>query len=305
MPNLNRGILMPDLSHARHGFRHTLDSALEVLAGLGVSPDRITLEMAGRGWPTHTVVAQEPAAGASLGLNQAVALWVAGSGVFFDLPSGMWDLGGEPEPGTGELITIFDDPLQKMAHWIRQGGLLFDVRKDNPEGIVRWISLFGIRASDWPAEVRYDLALLLPSLQRLAGKESGMRFVFRALLKLPLQEIQRRPGSVPMAHDQVSRLGEQNNRLSLEMVVGDRRPHVASWRFVFGPVPPITYYQYRSPDYVKLLRAALDLVAPCYQPFETAWSVLDANRAPRLGYPLQNGVLGVNTHLGREMKATP
>jgi hypothetical protein len=289
---------MPDLSRGRHGFRHTLDSALDVLFALGISPARITVQMAGSGWPTDAVIGQEPPAGMPLTADRTIALSVAGSGVFFDLPAGMWDKGGEREFGTDELVNLFDDPLQKMAHWIRDGARLFDIRKDRPDDCARWLRLFGITADAWPSEFHYELALLLPSLHRLAGRENGMGFIFSTLLKLPLLEIRRRPHTVHLARHRQSRLGERQSRLGLDLVASDRRNDLSGWRLVFGPVTLFTYCQYRDPYYEKLLRATVELAVPCYQPVEIAWSVLDVHQAPRLGYPRQNGVLGVNTHLG-------
>src|SRR5262245_24865040 len=134
---MDSALPMPDLSQGRHGFRHTLDSALDVLFGLGISPGRISVHMAGDGWPSGTVLGQEPAAGTLLTADRAVVLSVAGNGVAFDLPWGMWDKGGEREPGTQEMLGVFDDPLQKMGHSIRHGARLFDVRKDKAEACAR------------------------------------------------------------------------------------------------------------------------------------------------------------------------
>src|SRR6266700_3174851 len=173
---------MPDFSRSHYGFHHTVDSALEILQDLRVSPVRITIRMAGRGWPTCWVVEQSPGPGTILSKDTAVSLAVAGLGFFHALPVGMWEKGGETEPGTQEILELVDDPIRKAAHWIREGARLFDIRPENPMDCARWIALFGLSADDWPQETWYNLALLLPSLQRLAGKERGVRFTLRLLL---------------------------------------------------------------------------------------------------------------------------
>jgi len=254
--------------------------------------------MAGEGWPTGAVIGQDPLPGTPLSPDRSVVLFVAGSGLAAWLPVGMWDRGNEAELGTDDLAGLFDDPLQKMAHWIREGAQLFDVRRDNPAACARWLALFGLSAEDWPNEMLCDLALLLPSLHKMAGTLDGARFIFHTLLALPLLDVRRRPAIVRLASDQQSRLGARHSRVAVDLVAGDYREDLSVWTLVFGPVTLPVYNQYRDPAYEKLLQAVAALAVPCYQPFDTAWSVLDMRRAPRLGSAGENSVLGVNTHLG-------
>jgi len=254
--------------------------------------------MAGCGWRAGIVTGQEPAPGTPLSPDRSIVLSVAGTGLGADLPLGMWDRGGETEPGTEELLALFDDPLQKMAHGIREGALLFDICRDNPAACGRWLSLFGFSLDDWPSEMLYTLALLLPSLQRLSGTLKGMRFIFSALLRLPLLEVRRRPSIVRLEADQHSRLGARHSCLSVDLIAGDYREALSAWTLVFGPVALSTYHLYQDPYHQKLLCNVASLAVPYHQLLETAWSVLDARRAPRLGFAIENGALGVNSHLG-------
>src|SRR5690348_7829408 len=104
---------MPDLSHPHRGFHHTIDSALEIFNDLRVSPSQITIRMAGQGLPTFWVVEQSPAPDTILTKDTPISLAVAGLGFFHSLPVGMWDKGGEEEPGTQEILELLDDPIQK------------------------------------------------------------------------------------------------------------------------------------------------------------------------------------------------
>ena len=70
--------VMPELAISQHGFRHTVDSALEIFASLGVSASRITLTMAGRGLPSRWVETQRPAPGTPLGPGDTIELRIAG-----------------------------------------------------------------------------------------------------------------------------------------------------------------------------------------------------------------------------------
>src|SRR5262245_15841865 len=73
---------MPDMVQPRHGFHHTIDSALLALLRMGVGTDRITIKKAGRGWSRSRVTEQRPAAGAPLGREAVVELTVEGDGMF-------------------------------------------------------------------------------------------------------------------------------------------------------------------------------------------------------------------------------
>lgn len=289
---------MPDLCQGTHGFHHTLDSALDVLARMGVSSSRITIRMAGPGWPSYWVVAQSPAPGSALAPDVMLSLSIAGPSFFRSLPAGMWDTGGELEPGTQEIVELFDDPLQKAAHWIRQGARLFDVSPDNLPACSRWLALFGITPEEWPSEKWFPLALLLPSLNRIAGKESGIRLALRALLDLPLLEVRRMPAFSYMREEDLSRLGAQATRLGRDYILGDRLEDLECLTLVIGPVSLKTYRVFQRERELRDIEAALALCAPCYQRYRISWLVNYPNKNPRLGMEEENARLGVNSHMG-------
>jgi hypothetical protein len=291
--------VMPDFSHSFHGFHHTIDSALETLSSHGISASRITVRMAGLGWPDHWVIEQDPAPGAELTPDVRLTLDVAGLGFFQALPVGMWDKGGEAEPGTFEIVQVFDDPLQKAAHWVRQGARLFDIRPDNHRACRRWIELFGLDPESWPRENWYHLALLLPNLHRLAGRKEGMELAFRLLLGLPIFEIRRRAGWRYLADPDLSVLGEQYSRLGVDTVIGDRMESLGRQTIKLGPVSLKTYYSYQQEDKARLIDAVLNLSSACHQQYRISWLVLNPARPPRLGFEEQNARLGVNSHLGQ------
>jgi len=289
---------MPELAHGFQGFHHTLDSALAILCDLGVAAARVTLRMAGRGYPTRWVVEQDPAPGEELHPGASIRLSIAGTGVFNALPIGMWEQGGEVEPGTREIVEVLDDPLQKAGLWLREGARLFDIQPGNPAACSRWIGLFGLNAEDWPEEMWYKLALILPSLHELAGKERGIRFALNFLLDLPLKEIRRSQTFQYFEANAVSRTGMCFSRLGVDAILGARVEDLARLTLLTGPVELRTYYDFTGDEKRKLLEAVLDLVCPCYQRRKLQWVVLDPTKPPRLGDELQNGRLGINSYLG-------
>src|ERR1700753_2454887 len=99
----------------------------------------------------------------------------------------------------------------------------------------------------------FPLALLLPHLQALAGTERGLRFAFDLLLNLPVKAIRRSPSFRQLEDADLSRLGAQNTRLSVDLIVGNRKEELAKLTLVLGPVPVDTYYEFRSQDKRKLL----------------------------------------------------
>jgi hypothetical protein len=297
--------VMPSLASGYFGFRHTVGSALKVLSGLGLPASRITIRMAGLGYPSRWVVAQDPPAGTALSGSALITLSVAGLGFFHALPVGMWDRGGEQEPGTQEIFELLDDPIQKAAHFIREGAGLFELHPDNLDACSRWIALFGLTPEDWPTRTWYSLSLLLPSLQELAGTRHGVSLIFRLLLDLAINEIRHFPAVRLLPSDDWSLLADRASRLGVDCIVGDRVEDFSGALVVIGPVSLQEYFDHQRGERRALLSRVLDLAISCHRHCRVSWLVLDPTRAPRLGYEAENARLGINSHLGRPVAAAP
>jgi len=293
-------VRMPDLTRPRYGFSHTADSALTSLSRAGVAAGRITVKSAGPGWQAGRVVWQEPAPGEPLTADKDVKLKIAGEGLFYYLPTGMRDNAGDTELGAEELAALFDDPVEKAAYLIRQGGLYFDVRPENRYGCARWIRLFGIEPRDWPEEMWHPLATLLPWLHVRAGTEAGLRQALRTLLGLEVRRIGRRARVTRLAAGQASRLGERASQLGVDLVAGDGLEDEAALALTLGPISLDEYARQRTAEGEARLARVLRLVVPCHLECSVDWLVGDEGRAPRLGEAEENSVLGVNSHLGLE-----
>ena len=289
---------MPDLAHGERGFHHTVDSALEILAELAVSPHRITLTMAGRGLPSRWVVSQSPAAGAPLGPGDTITLEIAGTGYWHSLPVAFWDAGSDGQPGTREILSAVDDPYQKAAHWLREGARLFDIGPRNLDACARWMALFGLNSEHWAPESWHTLAILLPSLQALAGKEYGMRFALHHMLGLPLEGVRRRPRKRYLEDEQLSLLAKRLSRLGVDSVLGDHIEDLSELELLIGPVPLAQFQTFQQGERKSLLEAVLYLILPCHQRYTVRWSVADRGKAPRLGQEERNARLGLNSYLG-------
>lgn len=291
---------MPDLTQPRYGYHHMVDSALASLARLGIEPARISIKKAGRGWPRLRVVAQWPAAGKPLDPDTTVELMVEGDGLFYYLPTGMREASREGEIGTQELIALFDDPVEKASYYVRQGGLFFDLRPENRAGCARWIRLFNIEPSEWPEERWYRLAILLPCLRYLAGRESGLRLAMRLLLDLEVAAINWRPRRTFLAAEDQSRLGDRASRLGVDLIVGEGVDDEAALEITLGTVPLATYRRFQTEEGQRRINQTMRLVTPYHWINSVRWLVGDSSRAPRLGDESENAVLGVNSHLGRK-----
>ncbi len=295
---------MPDLSGGTHAFQHDVNSALATLLDGGVPASRITIRMAGFGNPAGQIVAQAPATGMAISEGTKITLFVAGASYFSALPVAMWDRGDESGPGTAELLEPIDDPLQKAASWLHEGARLLDVRPDSMEDCARWIGLFGLKAEGWPTELWYRLAILLPNLQALAGTEHGIRFGLEWLLELPVAAVSLSPQRLYIEGGLYSRLGTEATHLGMDAVAGPYTGNAAALDLTLGPVKLATFEMYRRPEKAELLEAVLDLLAAfdqvARQTVRLRWRVEDAQRAPTLGMPEMNSILGVNCHLGTE-----
>jgi Type VI secretion, TssG len=290
---------MPCFESGFFGFHHTVASALEVLAKMGISPSRISLRMAGRGYPSRWVVSQEPAPGADLTSGTLVRLVIAGLGYFHALPVGMWDKGGERNAGTQEILEVLDDPLQKAAHWVREGARLFDLQPGDPEACARWIALFGLNPHDWPPETLYNLALLLPSMQEIAATKRGIELVFQLLLQLRVKEVCYFPAFRLLPKDEYSLLGTRFGRLGVDLILGNHVEDLAGAWVVIGPISLEDYYRFQQTENKRLVTSLLDLCMSCQRKCWLSWSVEDEAKAPRLGFEVENARLGINSHLGR------
>jgi hypothetical protein len=296
---MNTTPAMPDFCQGTHAFHHTLDSSLEILGAMGVSSSRISIRMAGPGWPSYWVVGQSPSPGTPLTADVPVVLSIAASSIFRSLPAGMWDEGGEVEPGTREIVEVFDDPLEKAGHWLRQGARLLDVRRDNLPACARWLKLFGVDAADWPQDKWYAMALLLPNLHRLAGKEAGIRLALLTLLGLPLVGIRQSRDYTWLDEKDLSRLGAQASRLGRDSILGNRVEDLECLTLVIGPVSLATYNAFETSGKQRELEAVLALSAPCYHRHRIQWIVEYENRSPRLGLEQENARLGINSRMGQ------
>lgn len=295
--------LMPDLAHSFYGFHPTVHSALQVLDALAVPPSRITVRMAGAGGQEGHVVQQSPAAGTPLFEDTHITLHVSGLGFSQALPVAMWQRGTDDEgPGTMDMLELLDDPLQKYLHWIREGARLFAISADDPAACARWIALFGLLPEHWPAECLYPVALILPTLHRLAGTEAGIRLTLDLVLHLPLKELRPKRGYRYMRKDERTALGAGYNSLSVNCVLGDRCEDAGDVELVLGPVDLETYYDFCGREGKALLERTLRLVMPCQGERTVSWIVADPNKFPVLGVAERNSLLGVNSYLGPGMK---
>jgi hypothetical protein len=290
--------LMPDLAQSFYGFRHTIHSALEVLESMAVPSSRITLRMAAAGAPAAHIVRQSPAPGAPLFDDTQITLHVSGLGFCHSLPVPMWQRGGDEGPGTMDMLELLDDPLQKCRHWILEGARLFDISPEDHAACARWIALFGLAPEQWPTECLYPVALILPSLHRLAGTDAGIRLGLDLVLHLPFSELRPKRSFLSIKRENVTLLGSRFNRLSVDHILGDRCEDTGAVELVLGPVDLETYYKFSGPDGQALLEKTLRLLMPCHGERFVSWVVADPSKFPALGIARENSLLGINTYLG-------
>jgi hypothetical protein len=294
---------MPDFARGTAGFAHTVDSAVHVLEALGVADSRLTLRMAGPGHPSLQVVRQSPPLGTRLTPSVDVTLWISGFGFFEALPLPMRESGGEAEMGTRELCRLFDDPVQKAAQWLRAGAPLFKIGPGKYAACRRWLALFGLESSDWPEEMLYPLALLAPTLARVAGREIGIQLAFLVLLGLPVYKFHYHGAHRSLAPQEHSLLGFRASRLGRDFVAGDRQIDTDSISIKLGPVSLDTYARFQTERGRRLIQMTTDLCMSAYQNHSIAWLLEDVNEAPRLGIASKNSRIGLNFHLGRGASA--
>lgn len=296
-----KGPKMPDLTAPQFGFRHTVDSALTTLSRIGIALDRITIRKEGPGWREGCVVNQEPEKETVLTADKSINLKIAGDGLYLYLPTGMREAGATGEIGVREVVSLFDDGVEKAAFYVREGGRYFDLRPENRVGCARWIALFGIDADEWPVDSWYKLALLLPGLHSLAGREEGLRLALGILLQLDIASISWLPRQTRLLPNQISRFGEVASHLGTDLIVGDTLEDEMVLKVVLGPVSLENYLAHQTPEGLRSVDQVIRLAVPYHVVHVVDWLVGDSTRAPRLGVKSENSVLGINTHLGEQV----
>jgi predicted component of type VI protein secretion system len=181
---------------------------------------------------------------------------------------------------------------------MRLGGLFFDVRPENPGGCARWIRLFGIEPEDWPKERWYKLAILLPCLRYLTGRESGLRLSMRMLLDLEIASIAWRPRRTLMDASDRSLLGSRDSRLGVDLIVGDGIDDEALMEITLRAETLEKFRRHQTDEGQKRINRVMRLVTPYHWVYRFKWLIGDVDLAPRLGIEIENAVLGVNSHLG-------
>jgi predicted component of type VI protein secretion system len=211
----------------------------------------------------------------------------------------MRESGGEVEMGTREICHVFDDPIQKAAHWFRAGAPLFEIGPGREAPCRRWLSLFGIAHEEWPTELLYPLSVLAPTLSRMAGREIGIRFAFLAIFGIAVNAIRQKRSYRFLDQDQHSSFGARYCRIGRDFVTGDRLQDWNSITVRLGPVTLDRYEWFNTPEGKRLVELTGALCMGAYQIYSIEWLVGDATRPPRLAQPAENSRLGLNFHMGK------
>ena len=292
---------MPDLVTPTRGVRHTIDSAIPTLERLGVPADRVVLESAGAGWLRGTIVGQRPAPGNAITSRTRIVLQVAGTGAFESLPFPLRDA-DDREFRVDRLLALFDNSLLKLSYHLRDAGGYLTLRPGDDAGAVRWLEdVFHIASGEWPRELWYPLARLLPTLHRVAGRRQAIPLAFRLVFGLPVADVRTIPGIAPLPEAQRTRLARRNTRLGVDSVAGTGLQGETAVRVVFGPVSLDMYSQHLEPDRRRQRDALYGLTLPCHlrDKVRELWAVGSREDPARLGTDELRPVLGVNCYLGR------
>jgi hypothetical protein len=292
---------MPDFATPRRGVRHTIDTALQTLERLGVDFDRIVIRRAGAGWPTGTVVAQEPAAQSILTDQSRIVLSIAGTGSLESFPFPLRE-DSDQDLRADEFFALFDNPIGKLGHSVRRGGGFLELRPDEPATALRWIEgLFQISAQSWPKRRWYAVARLLPALHRVAGRADAVPLGLGLVFGLPVMHMKSVAGMVPTHEDRRTRLGMRNGRLGVDASVGAGVRALTGLVITIGPVTLDQYREHTTPSERAQRDALYRLLLPAHvqDAVVERWRVGTPADGSRLGDVWNPSALGVNSYLGQ------
>jgi len=292
---------MPDFVSPTRGVRQSVDSAVESLQRLGLEMNRIVLRSAGPGWRRGTVVGQVPEAGTVLRAETRVTLTVAGAGALDTAPFAMRD-SADGEFRIDRLFELFDNHFLRLGYHVRSAGGMLSLRPEDYEGAARWITdIFGVSVKPWPRERWYDVARLLPSLHRIAGRPEGPALALRAVFRLPASPVRLVSGIAPVPSERRTRLGSTNGRLGIDALVGDGVTVHTAVEIDIGPVDLATYWQHNTPAERRQRDALYRLVLPAHVQDRVTerWIVGNRDEGAALGDRQRAAALGVNVYLGK------
>ena len=302
-PSASRAVLlarMPDFCAPTRGVRQTVDAALSSLQRLGVESERVVLYAAGAGWVPGTIVAQEPTPGTELTPETRVVLHVAGTGALESLPYPLRD-DSDDDLRVDGLFALFDTPLLRVRHAVRQASGFLELRSDNPATALRWLEgIFYVSAKAWSKRRWYAVARLLPTLHRVAGRTEAIPLAFRLVFGLPVAQVRIVSGLARLPEARHTRLASANSRLGTDAALGVGLRATTAIEVVIGPVSLETYQEHQAPSDRAEREAIYRLVLPAHlhRAVRERWTVGTPANPPRLQDGWQPAALGLNSYLG-------
>lgn len=291
---------MPDFCTPRRGVRQTVDAALASLQRLGVEPERVVLRAAGAGWVSGTVVRQDPPPGHQLTPETRLVLEVAGTGALESLPYPLRD-DSDDDLRVDALFALFDTPLLRVRHVVRQAGGFLEIHPDEPATALRWIEgIFHVAPRAWSKRRWYAVARLLPTLHRVAGRTEAIPLAFRLVFGLPVASVRVVSGLAALPEARHTRLASANSRLGTDAALGVGLRATTAVEIVIGPVSLETYQEHQAPTDRVERDAIYRLVLPAHlhRAVRERWTVGTPAEPPRLQDGWQPAALGLNSYLG-------
>ena len=292
--------VMPDLAGVRRTARHRVDSALLTLLRLGIDFGRIVVESAGPGESAGAVVTQDPEPGTRLTAASRIVLRIGGTGLLDLMPFPLRDE-SDTDFRADRLFALFDNPVGKLAFFLRQGGAYLALHADEPLTARRWLEdLFAVPADPWPAGRWHALARLVPRLHAVAGTTAAVRVAMSAVFDLPVARVEVRRGVVPLPATGVMRLGTASGRLGFDAVLGGGLAADAGVEITYGPIPLEAWRTHSAPGATGERRALFPFILPAHLAADVTerWEVGDASIDTRLGSDGRPALLGINAYLG-------
>jgi len=228
-----------------------------------------------------------------------VRLVVAGSAGINSLPYPLRDSHDE-EFRVDRLFGLFDNPITKLALHVREAGEFFSLRPEDRARSRRWIEeVFGFAGSPWPEPDLYAVALMLPTLHHLAGREVGIEVAFRLVFGLPVRSIRLLGTAVEIRSGRRTRLGSEYSRLGMDAVAGIGPKKVTGVEVEFGPLTVAEYRKALNPTHRELRQELYRLVLPLHllEAVVERWRVGDPSDSIPIGTDEGEILLSCNSYL--------
>jgi len=296
---------MPELTNRHYPFHYV--TALTLLMKLGIDIHRVSIRAVGehRNY-LGEILSQQPAAGKPVDEATPVVLEVGFASAVDWLPHQFFYGWHSPQAGAREweenarnLMAPFDGSVIRYGAVAMYEQLEYSLSLVNVDYLLRYLKLYNFSLPEKPEDVREPLvwAAIMPGFHRWAGNPEAVAQVLHLLFGYSFRFTENVTADYDIPETLQCRLGNRNNRLGDDFIVGRRFSECdSSYELLIGGVTPEEVAQLLPG---KKKRRKLEWVLAVCMPtnLDCRIRIKVDHSAARLASSHGHSYLGMSTHI--------